>query len=94
MAESRVGARSAALARVWNATGRPPRAGLNVWRPYERLAPPQQQAMFEAAATALALAASGEVAARGTLGPLSRHASLTRRPRRGSPGLGAEAGQS
>jgi hypothetical protein len=53
------------------------RAGLNVWRPYERFDSRRQQAMLEAAATALALAASGEVAARVTLGPL-----LTREPHR------------
>ncbi len=69
MAASRVSARSAAtLARVWEATGRPPRGGLAVWRPYERLDFPFQQAMLEAAATALHLAAAGEITVRGTLG--------------------------
>ena len=78
MASSRVGTRSAAtLAKVWDAAGRPVRAGLNVWRPYERLDPPRQQAMLEAAATALALAEAGAVTARGTFGPL-----LTREPYR------------
>ena len=76
MAASRVSPRSAAtLAAVWDATGRPARAGLSIWRPYERLGSPHQQAMLEAAATAVALAAAGEVTARGTLGPL-----LTREP--------------
>ena len=78
MAASRVSPRSAAtLAAVWDATGRPARAGLSIWRPYERLGSPHQQAMLEAAATAVALAAAGEVTARGTLGPL-----LTREPHR------------
>jgi hypothetical protein len=68
MAASRVSTRSAAtLARVWEATGRPPRGGLTAWRPYERLDLPLQQAMLEAAATALRLAAVGEITARGTL---------------------------
>jgi TniQ len=71
MAASRVSDRSAAtLARVWEATGRPARGGLTVWRPYERLDSPHQQAMLEAAATALALAEDGAVTARGTRGPL------------------------
>lgn len=53
MAASRVSDRSAAtLARVWEATGRPARGGLTVWRPYERLDSAHQQAMLEAAATA------------------------------------------
>lgn len=78
MAASRVSPRSAAtLAAVWDATGRPARAGLSIWRPYERLGSPHQQAMLEAAATAVALAEAGEVTARGTLGPL-----LTREPHR------------
>ena len=69
MAASRVSARSAAtLAKLWAATGRPPRGSLTVWRPYERLDLPLQQAMLEAAAAALRLAADGEIAARGTLG--------------------------
>jgi hypothetical protein len=58
---------AAALAKVWAATGRPPRGGLTVWRPYERLDPPLQQALLEAAATALSLAATGEITACGTL---------------------------
>jgi len=78
LAASRVGPRSAAtLAKVWDTTGRPVRAGLNVWRPYERLDSPRQQAMLEAAATAVALAEAGTITARGTLGPL-----LTREPHR------------
>lgn len=78
VAASRVGPRSAAaLATVWEAADRPSRGGLNVWRPYERLDSPHQQAMLEAAATTLALTRDGAVAARGTLGPL-----LTREPYR------------
>jgi hypothetical protein len=69
LAASRVSARSTAtLARVWEATGRPPRGGLTTWRLYERLGLPLQQAMREAAATALRLTANGEITARGTLG--------------------------
>jgi TniQ len=50
---SRVGARSGrALERIWRATGRPVRAGLKVWRPFERLDWPRQEAMLEAAAGA------------------------------------------
>jgi hypothetical protein len=68
MAASQVSSRSAAaLAEVWAATGRAPRGGLTVWRPYERLHPPLQQAMIEAAAAALRMAATGEITARGTL---------------------------
>jgi hypothetical protein len=68
MAASQVSARSAAvLAKVWAATGRPPRGGLTAWRPYERLGLPLQQAMLEAAAAALRMAAAGEITDRGTL---------------------------
>ena len=71
MAASQVSARSAAtFAKVWAATGRPPRGGLTVWRPYERLDLPLQQAMLEAAAAALRMAATGEITARGTHGLL------------------------
>jgi hypothetical protein len=52
---------AASIAMIWEATGRPPRGGLTVWRPYERLGPALQRAMTEAAATALQLAASGEI---------------------------------
>lgn len=67
MAASQVSARSATtFAKVWAATGLPPRGGLTVWRPYERLDLPLQQAMLEAAAAALRMAATGEITARGT----------------------------
>jgi hypothetical protein len=70
MAPSRVGARSrATLEHVWQATGRPVRAGLTVWRPYEQLDWPLQEAMLNAAAVALRLAADRRITPRGTLGP-------------------------
>jgi hypothetical protein len=56
------------LERIWEATGRRPRAGLNVWQPYENLKPEMQQAMLHAAATAIQLAADGHITARGVLG--------------------------
>lgn len=57
----------ATLEQVWQATGLPERAGLNVWQPYERLDWPTQQAMLLAAATALDLVANGRITARGRL---------------------------
>ncbi|WP_322755570.1 TniQ family protein [Frankia sp. Cas3] len=70
MAPSQVGVRSrATLERVWQATGRPVRAGLRVWRPYEQLDWPLQEAMLHAAAVTLCLAADQRIAPRGTLGP-------------------------
>lgn len=69
LAPSRVSGQSAAtLSAIWEAAGWRPRGGLAVWRPYERLGSRLQQAMTEAAATALRLAADGEITARGTLG--------------------------
>jgi hypothetical protein len=56
------------LERIWQATGRPERGGLAVWRPYEHLDWDLQQAMLHAAATALHLAADGQMTARGRLG--------------------------
>ena len=41
------------LERIWQATGRPERGGLNVWQPYEHMDWPMQEAMLHAAATAL-----------------------------------------
>jgi hypothetical protein len=38
------------LERIWQATGRPERGGLNVWRPYEQMDLPMQEAMQHAAA--------------------------------------------
>lgn len=71
IAPSRVGVRSrATLEHIWAATGRPVRAGLLVWRPFEQLDWPTQQAMLNAAAVALHLVETGVITARGTLGPL------------------------
>lgn len=56
------------LQRIWRATGRPERGGLTVWRPYEHLTRPTQEAMLHAAATALHLAETGQITARGRLG--------------------------
>ena len=53
---------------IWSRLGMPVRGGLAVWRPYEQLAWPVQQVMAGAAATALHLAGTGEIIARGTLG--------------------------
>jgi len=70
MSLSRVGVRSrATLEHVWRATGRPVRAGLTVWRPYEQLDWPLQEAMLHAAAAALRLAADRRITPQGTLGP-------------------------
>lgn len=69
MAPSQVGVRSrATLEHVWQATGRPVRAGLRVWRPYEQLDWPLQEAMLHAAAVTLHLVANRRVTPRGTLG--------------------------
>jgi hypothetical protein len=55
------------LERTWRATGRPERGGLTVWRPYEQMDWAMQEAMLHAAATALHLAAGGQITARGRL---------------------------
>ncbi len=45
---SRVRQRSVtALEQIWDATGWSPRAGLNMWRPYEALGAQRQEAMLE-----------------------------------------------
>ena len=68
---SRVRQRSVtALEQIWDATGWSPRAGLNVWRPYEALGAQRQQAMLEAAACALDLIQAGKITTCGTLGHL------------------------
>ncbi len=70
MVASRAGPGSAALLhQVWDAADLPFRAGLNLWRPYERLSPAHQEAMLQAAATAVQLAANGRIIPGGTLGP-------------------------
>ncbi|MET9078214.1 hypothetical protein ABZX95_40170 [Streptomyces sp. NPDC004232] len=48
-------------------TGHPERAGLNVWRPFEQLKDEVREAMWDAAATALQMAADGLITARGRL---------------------------
>jgi hypothetical protein len=69
MSLSRVGVRSrVTLERIWQATGRPVRAGLSVWRPYEQLDWPLQEAMLHAVAVALHLAADRRITPQGTLG--------------------------
>jgi hypothetical protein len=55
------------LERIWQATGRPERGGLSMWRPYEQLDWDPQEAMLHAAATAVRLIADGEINPRGTL---------------------------
>lgn len=57
------------LERIWQATGRPRRGGLNLWRPYEQLDWDTQEAMLHAAATAMHLAADAQITVKGTLGP-------------------------
>ena len=61
-----------AIQRIWATIGRPARDGQLVWRPYEALTWPHQQAMLEATATALSLVETGDITARGSLGPLLR----------------------
>lgn len=58
----------ATIEQVWEAAGRPRRGGLNVWRPYEHMPWHQQEAMLDAAATAVSLAAAGRITPRGALG--------------------------
>jgi hypothetical protein len=58
----------ATLERIWQAAGHPIRAGLAVWRPYERLDWSAQEMMLHAAAVALHLADTGAITPRGTLG--------------------------
>ncbi|GAA3820290.1 P-loop NTPase family protein [Streptomyces chiangmaiensis] len=55
------------LGMIWQETGHPERAGLNVWRPYEQMRDETREAMWDAAATALQLAADGLITARGHL---------------------------
>jgi hypothetical protein len=62
----------AVLERIWRVTGRPDRAGLNTWCPYEQLGWDVQEAMLYAAATALHLAADGQITPRGRLGSALR----------------------
>lgn len=75
----------ATLEKIWATAGLPLRGGLNIWTPYEVLEPEQQHAMMTAAATALDLAARGEILAEGRLGsaiqpPAPRHVYSGDRP--------------
>jgi hypothetical protein len=56
------------LQSIWQATGHPERAGLNIWRPYEQMGEEVREVMLDAAATALQMAAGGLISARGSLG--------------------------
>jgi hypothetical protein len=58
--------------RVWRAVGGAERGGLKVWRPFEEMEWDTQEVMLRAAATALALAADGQIVGRGVLGPALR----------------------
>jgi len=58
------------LRRIWRETGYRFRDGLGVWKVYETLGWDRQQAMLEAAATALKLITDGQIRARRTLGHL------------------------
>ncbi|MFG1689434.1 hypothetical protein ACGFNP_55450 [Nonomuraea sp. NPDC049269] len=69
---------AAVLHQVWDAAGLPFRAGLSFWRPYERLSPACQEAMLQAAATAVQLAADGRIMPCGTLGPALHPATYRR----------------
>ncbi|MFC4111864.1 hypothetical protein [Nonomuraea zeae] len=61
---------SAALPhQLWDAADLPFRAGLNLWRPYERLSPARQEATLQAAATAVQPATARRIIPGGTLGP-------------------------
>jgi hypothetical protein len=62
----------ARVQRIWQAVDRRPRGGQTVWKPYEVLSWPAQQAMLHAAAAAMDLIETGELAAPGTLGTLLR----------------------
>lgn len=64
------------LRRIWDATGLPERGGLSVWQAYEHMDELLQETMLLAAATALDLAATGEITAHGRL------ASAIQTPRR------------
>ncbi|GAA1914309.1 TniQ family protein [Streptantibioticus ferralitis] len=52
---------------IWQTTGHPERAGLNVWRPFEQLRDEVREAMWDAAAAAVQLAADGLITVRGRL---------------------------
>lgn len=59
------------MARIWDAAGHQPRAGISgAWRAYEALPWPRQQAFLEAAATALHLIETHQIKALGSWGHL------------------------
>ncbi|MEV0386041.1 TniQ family protein [Nonomuraea sp. NPDC050643] len=79
MVASRAGPGSATmLHQIWDTADLPFRAGLILWRPYERLSPAHQEAMLHAAATAVQLAADGRIIPGGTLGAALQPASHRR----------------
>ena len=60
------------MQRIWQAVDRRPRDGQTLWKPYEVLSWPAQQAMLHAAAAAMDLIEAGDLAAPGTLGTVLR----------------------
>jgi hypothetical protein len=91
IADSHLTPRSRAdLDHVWRETGRPRRGGLTVWRPYEQMDWPMQEAMLHAAAVALRLTADSLITPRGVLGSAVRPAPRAHvydgdQPHRGQP---------
>lgn len=63
---SRHPARGRDLCSVWERSGYPVRAGLGLWRPYERLAVSLQLRVMEAAAMAIRMIETGDIVGRGT----------------------------
>ncbi|MGQ4619763.1 hypothetical protein [Nocardia sp. R7R-8] len=55
------------LEMIWQTTGRGSRGGLSVWKPYELMDLPMQEAMRHAAAVALDLVAARDITAEGDL---------------------------
>lgn len=64
-APSVCGAAKEGIRAIWKHCGRPPRAGLTTWRPYEMLAPHMQLQMLEAAAVAMQLIESRALSPKG-----------------------------
>lgn len=62
----------ARVQQVWRAVDRRPRDGQTLWKPYEVLSWPTQQAMLHAAAAAMDLIETGDLAAPGSLGTVLR----------------------
>lgn len=75
MVDSRAGPGLAALLhQIWDDANLPFRAALAFWQPCERLSPSRQEAMLQAAATAVQLAADGRIIPCGTPGSVLRPA--------------------